>query len=205
MKLLLMGIQGSGKGTQARLLVENLKIAHISTGDLFRSATGQIKEELDSYMNKGILVPDELTLKILKERLANDDCKNGFILDGFPRNISQAKELDKITKIDYVVEISISDEEALKRLAGRINCKKCGAVYNLTTAAIPKVEGICDKCGEHLYQRKDDVSKEAVERRLKSYHEEVAPMMKYYKSIKIDGEQTIDKVFQDVLNALGKK
>ena len=203
MNIIFIGPQGSGKGTQAKILAEELKILHISTGDLFRSLTkGSLKEEVDSYINKGNLVPDELTVRILKQRIEQDDCKEGFILDGFPRNIAQAELLDKITKINKVVEINISDELAIKRISERLSCKKCGAVYNLTTNP-PKKQNICDKCQEELYRRVDD-NPEAIKKRLETYHKETKPVLKKYKSIliTIDGSQEIDKVAEQITENL---
>ncbi|MGV8152482.1 MAG: adenylate kinase family protein [Candidatus Nanoarchaeia archaeon] len=201
MKLVFLGVQGSGKGTQAKILSEKLKIPHISTGDLLRNAKGELKQEIDSYINKGALVPDELMLKILKQRLEEDDCKNGFILDGFPRNIKQAEELSKITNIQNAFNIEISDEEAIKRLSGRRNCKNCGAIYNINTNPIPKKEGICDKCSSTLYQRADD-NEEAIKKRLAIYHQDTKPIIKFYNTVKVNGEQDIAKVSEDIAKAI---
>lgn len=199
MNIIFIGIQGSGKGTQAKIISEKLKIPHISTGDLLRSAQGELKQEIDSYMLQGKLIPDELMLKILKETL--DKADNGFILDGFPRNIEQAKALDKITRIDKAIEIVISDEEALKRLSGRRNCENCKANYNIYTAPKPKQEGVCDYCQGKLVQRKDD-NEEAIKKRLEVYHKETEPILNHYKSIKINGEQDIEKVTYDIKKAI---
>ena len=199
MKLIFVGPQGSGKGTQAKLLAEKLRLVHISAGDLLRGATGELKEEIEALINKGKMVSNELMIKILKEKLEGVD---GFILDGFPRNLAQAEELERITPIDKVIEISISDEESVRRLGGRLNCRKCGAIFNSVTDK-PKEEGKCDKCGGELYQRNDD-KEEAIRERLKIYHTETEPILEKYDSVKIDGEQSIEKVKEDILRVLGK-
>ncbi len=201
MKLLFIGLQGSGKGTQAKIISEKLKIPHISTGELLRNAKGSLKEQVDFYMHSGKLIPDKLMLRILEERLKQPDCRKGFILDGFPRNLEQAEELDKIVKIDKVIEIFISDKEAVKRLSGRRNCKKCGTAYNILTQPRPKEKGICDKCRLPLYQREDD-KEEAIKARLETYHKETEQVLKHYKSEKINGEQSIEKVAEDILKIL---
>ena len=200
MKLLFIGMQGSGKGTQAQIISQSLKIPHISTGDLLRNVTGELKKEVDSYIAIGKLVPDELIIRTLKERISKEDCKNGFILDGFPRNIEQAKALDKITNIDEIIEISISDDEAIKRISSRISCKNCGSVYNLITNP-PKISNKCDKCSSELVQRADDTFN-AIKKRLEIYHNETKPILQHYKSIKVNGLQSIDKVFNDIKIAL---
>lgn len=200
MNLIFVGPQGSGKGTQAKIIAEKLKIAHISTGDLLRSLSGKLKEEADSYMFQGKLVPDEFIMKILKERLQQKDCQHGFILDGFPRNIKQAHALDSITKIDKVIEIHISDKEAIKRVSSRISCKNCGSVFNELTNP-PKKQGICDKCHSPIIKRADD-SEEALKKRLETYHNDTKPILAHYKSIKINGEQEISKVTDDILKVI---
>lgn len=197
-----MGIQGSGKGTQAKIIAKKLRIPHISTGDMLRNVKGELKKEVDSYIVHGKLFPDELTIKILMERINQKDCEKGFILDGFPRNINQAQELDKLVKIDNVFNIEISDEEAIKRLKGRWNCKKCGIAYNYITSPKPEKKGVCDKCGEKLFQRDDDVNEETIKKRLEIYHEETKPVLKFYNSIRINGMQDIEKVTQDIEKAI---
>jgi len=201
-KIIFIGPQGSGKGTQAKIISEELAIPHISTGDLFRMLEGELREEVNSYINKGSLVPDELTVRILKERISKEDCKDGFILDGFPRNIAQAEMLDKITTIDKVIEITISDELAIERISSRWSCKKCGAVYNSITN-LPKRENICDKCEGELYRRADD-NPEAIKKRLETYHKETEPILEKYMRIleTIDGEQEIDKISNEILGNL---
>ncbi len=204
MNLVFIGPQASGKGTQAKIVANELGLVHISTGDLVRGATGDLKLKIDGYINKGNLVPDELMIEILKKRLELEEEKGkGFILDGFPRNLVQARELEKITQIDKFVEISISDEEALKRLSGRVNCTNCGMSYNLVTSPKPKKGGVCDKCGEKLYKREDD-NEEAIKKRLEIYHNETELILKEYPSVNINGEQSIEEVTKDVLEELEK-
>ncbi len=200
MKLLFLGPQASGKGTQAEIVSKELGIPHISTGNLLRNAEGEIKEEIDSYINRGKLYPDEKMIEILKIRIDKKDCDYGFILDGFPRNINQANALDRITKIDKVIEIHISDEEAVKRLSNRVTCSKCGAIFNLISNP-PKVEGVCDKCQGELKKRDDD-EEGAIRERLEIYHRDTEPILDHYDSVKIDGEQSIKKVTEDVLKVL---
>jgi adenylate kinase len=199
MKLIFIGPQGSGKGTQAKILAEKLQIPHISTGDLFRSLSGELKQKVDSIINQGNLVPDELTLEILKQRLNQPDTENGFILDGFPRNNNQAGLLETITPIDKVIEITLSDKEAIKRISGRVNCKDCNANFNELTSPKPKTQGICDLCQGKLVRRADD-TKEAVKKRLNTYHSETEPILDFYKEklIKINGEQEIEKISEDI-------
>lgn len=200
MNLIFVGPQGSGKGTQAEVISEKLGLCHISTGDLLRSITGKLKEKIESYTLKGHLVPAEVVVRIIKEKLSKAECKKGFILDGFPRNIEQAKELDKITKIDKLMEIWISDKEAVKRLSSRLNCGKCGSVFNLITNP-PKKKNICDKCGNELFAREDD-KPEAIKKRLEIYHKETEPLLKFYPYARINGEQLIPKVTEDILKEL---
>jgi len=202
MRLIFVGPQGSGKGTQAKRIAKRFGFCHISSGDLLREVTGDLKLEVDKFMNKGDLVPDELIVRILKERLKKVDCKKGFILDGFPRNVSQVKELAKITDIDKVVEISISDEESIKRISGRRNCVRCGAIFNVNSSPRPKVEGVCDKCGGELVQRADDNEK-ALKERLKVYHKETERILKMYKFMRVNGNNSIEKVEADIVEGVG--
>src|SRR4051812_33167586 len=168
-----MGLPGAGKGTQAARIVEELEIPHISTGDMFRAAVKDqtpLGMEAKSYMDKGQLVPDRVTIGIVRERLSKEDCANGFLLDGFPRTVPQAEALDELTDelnrpIDLVLYIEVGEEELLKRLTGRRICRECGATYH-TVFAPPKVEGVCDRCGGELYQRPDDAI-DTVKERLK--------------------------------------
>jgi adenylate kinase len=200
MKILFIGAQGSGKGTQAAIISKILGIPHISTGDIFRSLTGELKHKIDSIINQGNLVPDDLTLEILKKRLEHKDCKSGFILDGFPRNLNQANLLEKIIKIDKVIEIHISDNEAIKRISGRVSCEKCKKGYNIITEPKPKNLSKCDICNGKLIQRADD-NPDAVKKRLNTYHQETEPILKKYKSvlIKINGEQKIEDITKENL------
>ena len=201
-KLIFVGIQGSGKGTQAQIISKKMGICPISSGDLLRGSEGELKKEVDSYINNGNLVPDELILRILKQRIDKPDCKKGFILDGYPRNSSQIKDLKKITSIDKAVYIKISDKEAIKRMKGRWNCKKCSIAYNYATEPKPKVLGICDKCHGKLEQRKDDVSDEAIQKRLETFHSEISAILKGYPIIDINGEQTIEQVTNEIMQKL---
>lgn len=203
LKLIFAGIQGSGKGTQAKIISKELGICHISTGDLCRQAEGDLKKEVDLYINLGNLVPDELILRLLKERISKEDCAKGFILDGYPRNSNQIQDLKTITDIDKVVYIKISDEEAIKRMKGRWNCKKCGISYNYVTMPKPAQLGICDNCNGKLTQREDDVNDEAIKKRLKIYYDEIEAILKSYPVVEINGEQTIEEVNEDILGALG--
>ncbi|MBS3091103.1 nucleoside monophosphate kinase [Candidatus Pacearchaeota archaeon] len=201
MRLLFFGAQGSGKGTQAKIISKKIGILHLSTGDIFRNAEGELRKEIDSYILAGNLVPDELTLKMLEKRIYQDDCKEGFILDGYPRNINQARTLDEIMGIDYVVEIAISDNVAFERILNRISCKTCGAIYNIRTLP-PKEKDVCDKCNKPLSRRADD-NEEALRVRLSIYHREIEPVLKNYKTIKVSGEQPIEAVTKDILINIG--
>lgn len=204
MKLIFAGIQGSGKGTQAKLIAKKLGLCHISTGDLLRSCGGKLKEEIDSYINFGNLVPDELILRILQERLRKKDCVKGFILDGYPRNESQIQDLKKIITIDKLIYIKISDEEAIKRMKGRWNCKKCEIAYNYATMPKPKVLGTCDVCGDKLNQREDDVNDEAIKKRLEIFYKEINSLLESFSYVEINGEQSIEEVNGDILEAIQK-
>ncbi|MBI4149801.1 adenylate kinase [Candidatus Woesearchaeota archaeon] len=208
MKLVMFGPPGAGKGTQAKMLVEHYKIPQISTGDLFRenlSRQTSLGLKAKAYMDKGELVPDDVTIAMIKERIAQPDCKKGFILDGFPRTLPQAKELDKLMKIDKVVNVTSKDETIIKRLSSRWLCRKCGAIFGIDIP--PKKKGICDKCGGELYQRDDD-KPEAVKNRLKVYYENTHPLIEYYEKKKllftVDGEQPIDVVFEKIKMAIEK-
>lgn len=200
MKLIFIGPQGSGKGTQAKRVADRFGLCHISSGDLLRGAKGELRREIDDFMTKGELVPDELIVRILKERLEEGNCDKGFILDGFPRTINQAEELKKITEIDKVIEIFISDEEAERRICGRRTCIRCGAIFNVNSLK-PRIEGVCDKCGGELARREDD-NEEALKERLRVYHEETERVLGMYNVVRINGEQNIDKVFEDIVKEL---
>ena len=214
MKIILMGPPGAGKGTQAEKLVELYQIPHISTGDMFRKAQKDGTElglKAKSYMDQGQLVPDEVTVGIVKERLAEVDCKEGFLLDGFPRTVQQADALDTILAeldmaLDCVVNIEVDKAFLVDRLTGRRVCRTCGATYHIANKA-PKVEGVCDKCGGELYQRGDDTI-ETVSNRLDVYAAQTAPLIDYYKSkgimSSIDGSKSMEDVLADIRSALEK-
>jgi len=200
MKLIFVGPQGSGKGTQAKKVAEKFGLCHISTGDLLRGVTGDLKSEVDLVMSEGRLVGDDLIVKILKEKLSSEECEKGFILDGFPRNLAQVDMLKEISDIDKVVEISISDEESVKRVCGRRNCVKCGEIFNVYSKK-PLIEGVCDSCGGELIQRKDD-NETALRERLKVYHEETEEILNRYTSVKVDGNRSIEEVFGNIIEVL---
>lgn len=214
MRTILMGPPGAGKGTQAADLVERFQIPHISTGDMFRAA---IKAETalglkaKEYMDAGALVPDEVTIGIVEERLAQADCGNGFLLDGFPRTVAQADALGKILaklnfELDGVVNIVLDEEKLLARLTGRRVCRQCGATYHVIFNPTDQ-EGVCDKCGGELYQRSDDTV-ETAKNRLRVYNDQTEPLISYYREAgllkEIEGDQEIDKVLADILQALGQ-
>ena len=184
MNIILLGAPGAGKGTQAAVLAEHYNIPTISTGNIIREALKngtEIGMKAKSFMDAGQLVPDEVVIGIVKERLAEDDCKNGFILDGFPRTIPQAEALDKMgVNIEYVVDIEVSDERIINRLSGRRVCEECGRPYHLVNLK-PKQEGVCDACGGTLVQRKDDHI-DTIKNRLEIYHKETEPLVEYYKN-----------------------
>ena len=209
MNLILLGAPGAGKGTQAELLVEKLGIVTISTGNMLREAIAngtELGKQVKTYMDGGLLVPDELILGIIAERVTKPDCANGFILDGVPRTLAQAEALDaKGVRIDHVVSIEIDDSVIEGRMTGRRVCGKCGASYHVT-ANPPKAEGICDQCGSELMIRKDDAP-ETVRKRLKVYHETTEVLKDYYaktgKLCLIEGNQSIEGALADILKAIG--
>lgn len=208
MKLILLGAPGAGKGTQAEIISEKYNIPTISTGNIIRAALKNGTEmglKAKSYIDAGNLVPDEVVIGIIKERLAEDDCKNGFILDGFPRTIPQAEALDKMGfEIDRALSIEVDDAEIIKRMSGRRVCGKCGASYH-TEFKKPEKEGICNVCGAELVIRKDD-EPETVMNRLKVYHEQTEPLKDYYKScgklITVEGQDKVEDTTALVLKAL---
>ncbi len=210
MRLILMGAPGAGKGTQAKFLVERFNIPQISTGDILRYNVKQNTElglKAQDYMNAGTLVPDELILDMVAERLKKSDCENGFILDGFPRTITQAEGLNHLLMqmnltLDYVVSIEVPFDKLVKRLSSRRICKNCGAGYNVITQP-PQKEGICDECNGELYQRKDD-KEETIKRRLEVYQKQTAPVKDFYSSllINVDGENDIMDVMQSLVTLL---
>ena len=181
MNIVMLGSPGAGKGTYAAILSEKYGFPHISTGDLFRDVVKEDTElgrKVQEIMDSGSLVPDDITLEILKKRLEEDDCKKGFILDGFPRNVNQADSLSTIIDIDVVFCFVASEDVILERLGGRLTCKKCGAIFHMKNIP-PKVEGVCDNCGGDLYQRPDQMP-EAIKKRLDIYRESTAPLINYY-------------------------
>ena len=208
-----MGLPGAGKGTQAEQIVDKYEIPHISTGDMFRSA---IKEGTDlglqakSFMDKGELVPDEVTIGIVRERLSKDDCEKGFLLDGFPRTVPQAEALETILsdlnrEIDFVINIDVEKELLMERLTGRRICKSCGSTYHLVFNP-PATEGVCDRCNGELYQRADD-NEETVQNRLEVNLKQTKPLLDFYETKgylrNINGQQDIRKVFADLDELLG--
>ena len=213
MKIVMLGAPGAGKGTQAKMIADKYSIPHVSTGDIFRA---NIKEgtalglEAKSYMDQGKLVPDELTVRILLDRVAKDDCKNGYVLDGFPRTIPQAEVLkDALAKqndkIDFAIDVDVPDENIVKRMSGRRACVTCGATYHIEHVP-PKKEGICDKCGSELILRDDD-KPETVLNRLKVYHEQTQPLIDFYNKEGIlktvDGTIDVKDVFANIVKILG--
>ena len=214
MKIIMLGAPGAGKGTQAKRIADRYGLPHVSTGDIFRAnikGGTELGMEAKKYMDQGMLVPDELTVKILLDRVAQEDCKNGYILDGFPRTIPQAEVLDKALtelndKIDYAINVDVPDENIIHRMSGRRACLVCGGTYHLEY--IPtKVEGICDVCGAELVLREDD-KPETVKKRLEIYHEQTQPLIDYYNKKEIlrnvDGTQDIAIVFDTIVEILGE-
>ncbi len=202
MKLVFLGKQGSGKGTQAEIISRELGLCHISTGDLLRNTKGKIGKQIHSLIDKGEMVSDELIFEILKKRIKKPDCKNGFILEGFPRNLKQAIMLENQIDIDLIIEIYLPDNLVINRLIHRLNCSKCGAVFNSVTNP-PKKSGICDFCGGKLIKRQDD-NKQAIKKRLELYHKNFWPIIDFLrdKIIRIDGSKKIPEVTREILNAL---
>ncbi|MBQ0028350.1 MAG: adenylate kinase [Lachnospiraceae bacterium] len=213
MKIIMLGAPGAGKGTQAKMIAEKYSIPHISTGDIFRAnikGGTELGMEAKKYMDQGQLVPDELTVKILLDRVAQDDCKNGYVLDGFPRTIPQAEVLDEALtklgeKIDFAIDVDVPDENIINRMGGRRACVTCGATYHLVHVP-PKTEGICDKCGAELILRDDD-KPETVKKRLDVYHAQTQPLIEYYtaKGIlnTVDGTVDMMDVFAAITKLLG--
>ncbi len=212
-KIILLGPQACGKGTQGKILSEIFNIQRISTGEIFREEITKktnIGIKIQNLISEGQLVSDDLTFKLLKKRLSNTDCRNGFILDGYPRSINQVKYLDEITSIDFVFEIDISNKEAVKRIENRRICDKCGSSYDLKLFP-PKKDGICDKCDGKIIRRADDYPA-AIKKRLSTYREQVRPIIRFYKKknllIKINGLDTVDnisnKIKESIINKISK-
>lgn len=213
MKIIMLGAPGAGKGTQAKMIADKYMVPHISTGDIFRlniKNGTELGMEAKKYMDQGQLVPDELTVKILLDRVAKDDCKNGYVLDGFPRTIPQAEVLDEALtklgdKIDYAIDVDVPDENIINRMSGRRACVNCGATYHMVHVP-PKKEGICDTCGSELILRDDD-KPETVKNRLKVYHDQTQPLIDFYteKGIlkSVDGTQDMNDVFAAIVAILG--
>ena len=213
MKIIMLGAPGAGKGTQAKQIADHYTVPHISTGDIFRA---NIKEGTElgrkakEYMDKGALVPDELTCDLVMDRISKDDCKNGFVLDGFPRTIPQAEALEKALKesgqkMDFAIDVDVPDEEIVGRMSGRRACLNCGATYHIVSIP-PKTEGVCDRCGEKLVQRDDD-KEETVKNRLAVYHEQTQPLIQFYQERDIlrtvDGTRSMEDVFSAIQAILG--
>ncbi len=214
MKIIMLGAPGAGKGTQAKMIADKYSVPHISTGDIFRANIKNGTElgmEAKKYMDQGLLVPDELTVKILLDRVAQDDCKDGYVLDGFPRTIPQAEVLDsELTKlgetIDFAIDVNVPDENIINRMSGRRACLSCGATYHIAHVP-PKQEGICDRCGKELVLRDDD-KPETVKNRLEIYHEQTQPLIDFYteKGVlkTVDGTVPMNEVFDAIVAILGE-
>ncbi len=213
MKIIMLGAPGAGKGTQAKMIADKYKIPHVSTGDIFRMNIKNGTElgmEAKKYMDQGLLVPDELTVRILLDRVAKEDCKDGYVLDGFPRTIPQAEVLeDALNKlgdqIDYAINVEVPDENIIRRMGGRRACLSCGATYHIEHVP-PKKEGVCDQCGQPLVLRDDD-KPETVKNRLRVYQEQTQPLIDFYTKRNVlksvDGTQDMQDVFQAIVKILG--
>lgn len=213
MKIIMLGAPGAGKGTQADKICAKYNIPHISTGDIFRANiknNTELGRKAKEYMDKGLLVPDELVVDLVVDRVKADDCSNGYVLDGFPRTIPQAEALDEALssmgeKVDFAINVEVPDENIINRMSGRRACVTCGATYHIVYAPT-KAEGICDKCGSELILRDDD-KPETVKKRLDVYHDQTQPLIDYYtaKGVlkEVDGTQDMEKVFSDIVNILG--
>lgn len=213
MKIVMLGAPGAGKGTQAKMIAEKYSIPHISTGDIFRANIKngtELGKKAKSFIDKGQLVPDELTLDLIMDRFKEDDCKNGYVLDGFPRTIPQAEALDEALKangekVDFAIDIDVPDENIVRRMGGRCACVNCGATYHIVYSPT-KVEGKCDKCGEELIVRDDD-KPETVLSRLEVYHNQTQPLIDYYNEQgilkSVDGTIDMKDVFNEIVKILG--
>ncbi len=214
MKIIMLGAPGAGKGTQAKMIADKYGVPHISTGDIFRANIKNGTElgmEAKKYMDQGLLVPDELTVKILLDRVAKDDCKKGYVLDGFPRTIPQAEVLEEALanigdKIDFAIDVDVPDENIVRRMSGRRACLSCGATYHIEHVP-PKAEGICDRCGKELVLRDDDKA-ETVKNRLNVYHEQTQPLIDFYEKKgvlkSVDGTVDMQDVFAAIVSILGE-
>lgn len=213
MKIIMLGAPGAGKGTQAKKIADKYHIPHISTGDIFRANLKEgteLGKKAKAYMDQGLLVPDELTVDLVLDRINHPDCKDGYVLDGFPRNIPQAESLTKALAdagqhVEFAINIEVPDEAIVARMAGRRACLNCGATYHVVH--IPtKVEGICDRCGGQLILRDDD-KPETVKKRLEVYHEQTKPLIDYYTKehvlVEVDGTQEMEAVFRNIVDILG--
>ena len=212
MKIIMLGARGAGKGTQAKQIASKYSIPHISTGDIFRANIKngtELGKKAKEYMDQGALVPDELTCDLVMDRIQEDDCKNGFVLDGFPRTIPQAEALTNALakigeKMEYAIDVDVPDENIVNRMGGRRACVNCGATYHIVSIP-PKKEGICDTCGSELILRDDD-KPETVQKRLTVYHEQTQPLIDYYKGQGIlhtvDGTVPMDEVFANIVSLL---
>ncbi len=213
MKIIMLGAPGAGKGTQAKKIAEKYQIPHISTGDIFRANIKngtELGNKAKTYMEQGLLVPDELVCDLVVDRVKQDDCANGYVLDGFPRTIPQAESLDAALKamgqaVDYAVNVEVPDENIIHRMGGRRACLACGATYHVENIP-PKKEGICDVCGANLVLRDDD-KPETVKKRLDVYHEQTQPLIDYYTKagvlVEVDGTMAMDDVFAAICKVLG--
>ena len=196
MKIIILGSPGVGKGTYCKALVEELEILHISSGDMFRDnikGNTELGKRAKEYIDQGLLVPDEVTIAMVEDRLTRDDTKKGFLLDGFPRTIPQAEAMSKFMEVDFVLNVKADHDVIISRLGGRRICRKCGAIFHMKNIP-PKVDGVCDKCGGELYQRDDD-QPEAIEERLQVYEEKTAPLIGYYKEKGLLREVTVNEDF----------
>lgn len=214
MKIIMLGAPGAGKGTQAKKIAAKYGIPHISTGDIFRANIKngtELGKKAKTYMDQGLLVPDELVVDLVVDRVSQDDCTKGYVLDGFPRTIPQAEALDKALeakgqKMDYAIDVDVPDENIVNRMGGRRACLNCGATYHIVFNPT-KVEGKCDACGSDTVLRDDD-KPETVQKRLSVYHEQTQPLIDYYKAQgilkSVDGTQPMDKVFTDIVAILGE-
>lgn len=214
MRIIMLGAPGAGKGTQAKKMAEKYGIPHISTGDIFRANiknNTELGKKAKTYMDQGLLVPDELTCDLVVDRIQQEDAVNGYVLDGFPRTIPQAEcltdALNKLgSKIDFAIDVNVPDENIVNRMSGRRACLKCGATYHVVYAA-PDKEGVCDTCGDELVLREDD-KPETVQKRLNVYHEQTQPLIDYYTNqgvLKtVDGTKNLEEVFQEIVNILGE-